>query len=244
MNGRIVKRYGKETKVVLGIDPGLANTGWGVVAQTGPRLECVAYGTITTSSGAELSLRLKKIYDQLSAVISRYRPTAVGIETIWFGVNAQSAMATAHARGAALVACACWGLQVGEYQPSKIKSAVVGTGDADKYQVQYMMKQVLGLSDVPKPDHAADALAAAICYTVYGRTGGTGIDTRDAEDGMGYLRTAGLSAFAAAASASATGTSVSAAAASASATGTSVSAGPAGQPSANASESSLDDKVR
>lgn len=159
-------------RCVLGIDPGLANTGWGVVAQQGSKLACVAYGTITTSAQMNLSLRLKKIHDTLCAVIDRYQPTAVGIETIWFGVNTQSAMATAQARGAALVACSSRALAVGEYQPAKIKSAVVGTGDADKKQVQYMMKQIFGLEEEPRPDHAADALAAAICFTVYGETDG------------------------------------------------------------------------
>ena len=153
--------------VALGIDPGLANTGWGIVERDGSRLRCLAYGCISTSADMELSRRLKKIHEQVGAVIERYRPTCVGIETVWFGQNITAAFATGQARGAALVACADAALDVGEYTPKNIKSTVVGTGDADKRQVQYMMKQLLGLDAEPKPDHAADALAAAICYLLH-----------------------------------------------------------------------------
>lgn len=150
--------------VALGIDPGLAHTGWGVVERDGARFRCLAYGCITTSPEMELSRRLKKIREQIAAVIDRYGPTCVGIETIWFGANVTAAFATGQARGAALVACADAALAVGEYAPKAIKNTVVGTGDADKRQVQYMMKQLLGLEAEPRPDHAADALAAAMCY--------------------------------------------------------------------------------
>lgn len=154
-------------RVILGIDPGLANTGWGIVSQRGARLECLAYGCVSTPSQLELSVRLAKIHEQIGAVIERYAPTCVGIETVWFGQNITAAFATGQARGAALVACAQAGLSVGEFTPKQIKLAVVGAGGAEKEQVQYMVKQLLGLSAVPKPDHAADALAAAICYTTH-----------------------------------------------------------------------------
>ena len=154
-------------RTILGIDPGLANTGWGVVAQSGPRLACVAYGCISTPAQAPLARRLGKIHEQMAAVIRRFAPTCVGIETVWFGANAQSAFATGQARGAALVACAEGDLPVGEFSPSQIKLAVVGAGSADKEQVQYMVRQLLALETVPSPDHAADALAAAICYTTH-----------------------------------------------------------------------------
>ena len=154
-------------RTILGIDPGLADTGWGVVAQSGPRLACVAYGCISTPAQAPLARRLGKIHEQMAAVIRRFAPTCVGIETVWFGANAQSAFATGQARGAALVACAEGDLPVGEFSPSQIKLAVVGAGSADKEQVQYMVRQLLALEDVPRPDHAADALAAAICYTTH-----------------------------------------------------------------------------
>lgn len=154
-------------RVILGIDPGLAHTGWGVVLQCASKLSCVAYGCIETNSSTSLELRLRKIYEQTVAVVEHYQPTCVGIETVWFGVNAQSAFATGQARGAALVACAAPGIEVAEFAPSQIKLAVVGTGSADKAQVQYMVKQVLGLDQVPRPDHAADALAAAICFATH-----------------------------------------------------------------------------
>lgn len=154
-------------RIILGIDPGLANTGWGIVHQQGARMQCLAYGCVSTSADTELSQRLAKIHEQIGAVISRYEPTCVGIETVWFGQNITAAFATGQARGAALVACAQAGLQVGEFSPKQIKLAVVGAGGAAKDQVQYMVKQLLGLNAVPRPDHAADALAAAICYTTH-----------------------------------------------------------------------------
>ncbi len=120
-----------KTRIILGIDPGLANTGWGIVMQQGQRLSCVAYGCVTTSKDDELAARLRKIHEQTEAVIARYAPTCVGIETVWFGVNAQSAFATGQARGAALVACAEHDLTVREFSPSQIKLAVVGEGGAD-----------------------------------------------------------------------------------------------------------------
>lgn len=154
-------------RIILGIDPGLANTGWGVVRQAGSRLTCVAYGCVSTPAQAELSQRLLKIHEQIGAVAERFRPSCVGIETVWFGQNITAAFATGQARGAALVACAAHGLAVGEFTPRQIKMAVVGTGSADKEQVQYMVRQLLRLDAPPQPDHAADALAAAICYTTH-----------------------------------------------------------------------------
>ena len=154
-------------RVILGIDPGLANTGWGVVRQSGPRFACLAYGCVSTPTDMPLARRLAKIHEQIAAVIERYEPTCVGIETVWFGQNITAAFATGQARGAALVACAQADLDVGEFSPKQIKLAVVGQGGADKAQVQYMVKQLLSLERPPQPDHAADALAAALCYTTH-----------------------------------------------------------------------------
>lgn len=154
-------------QTILGIDPGLANTGWGVICKRGSRLDCLAYGCVSTPSNMDLSKRLAKIHEQIGAVIAHYQPTCVGIETVWFGQNITAAFATGQARGAALVACANAGLDVGEFSPKQIKLAVVGAGGAEKAQVQYMVKQLLSLDVTPKPDHAADALAAAICYTTH-----------------------------------------------------------------------------
>ena len=169
-DGRNVQHCSKEPelqheRIIVGIDPGLANTGWGVVVHRGSSLACQAYGCISTPASQPLADRLKKIHDQMSAVVARYKPSCVGIESVWFGDNASSAFATGQARGAALVACAGDGVEVVEFTPRQIKLAVVGTGTADKSQVQYMVKQLLGLEQLPHPDHAADALAAAICCT-------------------------------------------------------------------------------
>lgn len=157
----------QKRRIILGIDPGLANTGWGVVEQAGFHLNCVAYGCVTTNKKMPLPDRLLKITNQISAVVNRFEPTCLGIETIWFGDNVSTAFLTGQARGAALVACAQCGLRVGEFTPRQIKLAVAGTGAASKEQIQYMVKQLLHLDVIPRPDHAADALAAAICYTTH-----------------------------------------------------------------------------
>ena len=121
------------------------------MAQQGPRLACVAYGCITTSKDVPLAQRLRKIHEQTAAVIARYAPTCVGIETVWFGVNTQSAFATGQARGAALVACAEHDLDVGEFSPSQIKLAVAGVGGAEKEQVQYMVCLLYTSPACPRP---------------------------------------------------------------------------------------------
>ena len=156
--------------VVIGIDPGLANTGWGVIETRGSLMRARAYGCIHTAADEPLNLRLGEICSQISEVIGRYGPTSVAIEEVFFGQNTRSAILTAHARGAALVACAQSGVEVGSYTPMQIKQAVVGTGAADKRQVTYMVRNVLALDHDPKPDHCADALAAAVCHANLSRT--------------------------------------------------------------------------
>ena len=156
--------------VVIGIDPGLANTGWGVIETRGSLMRARAYGCIHTEADVALNLRLGTICAQLSEVIGRYGPESVAIEDIYFGQNTRSAILTAQARGAALVACAQCGVDVGSYTPLQIKQAVVGTGAADKRQVTYMVRSVLELDHDPKPDHCADALAAAVCHANLSRT--------------------------------------------------------------------------
>jgi len=150
--------------IILGIDPGLANTGWGVVEHIGSRSRCLAYGCITTSPEEPLSRRLSRIHDEIAAVIGRYAPTEASIESVYFSTNAKTAFATGQARGVAVLATAGAGLDLAEYGPGEIKMAVVGTGAADKQQVQYMVRVVLSLPGTPEPDHAADALAAAVCH--------------------------------------------------------------------------------
>lgn len=148
--------------IVLGIDPGLKNTGWGVIEQRGSRLRCLAYGCITTESGRPDAERLAEIHRGVVAIIERYAPEEAAVESVYFSNNAKTAFATGQARGVALLAASS--LSVGEYGPGEIKLAVVGAGNADKQQVQYMVRALLALPHDPEPDHAADALAAAICH--------------------------------------------------------------------------------
>jgi crossover junction endodeoxyribonuclease RuvC len=157
--------------VILGVDPGLANTGWGVVEQRGARRRALAYGCISTEATEDTAQRLRLIHDGLVAVIERYQPSELGIEVVYFGSNAKSALATGQARGAALVAAAARGLVVGEYSPTRVKQVVVGEGHAGKQQVQYMVRALLKLDHTPAPDHAADALAVALCHAQLRRLG-------------------------------------------------------------------------
>jgi len=150
--------------IILGIDPGLANTGWGVVEQCGGSYRCIAYGCVQTRAGEPVAQRLSLIHDAIRDVIVRYSPVEVAVESVFFGTNAKSAFATGQARGVALLATADSALLLGEYSPVQIKMAVVGSGTADKKQIQYMVRTVLALDHEPHPDHAADALAAAICH--------------------------------------------------------------------------------
>lgn len=156
--------------VILGVDPGLAHTGWGVIETRGSVCRARAYGCVATRAHETIDSRLGRIYDELKGVIDRYGPTELAIENVYFGENVKSAVATAQARGVAIVACAKAGLSVGEYTPMQIKQAVVGTGAADKHQVMYMVRNILALDHEPHPDHAADALAAAVCHANLSRT--------------------------------------------------------------------------
>ncbi len=168
--------------IVLGIDPGLANTGWGVIEQSGSSYRCIAYGCITTSPDDSLPARLACVHEEIETVISRYRPDACAVESVFFGSNAKSAFATGQARGAALIALADAGLVLGEYSPVQVKSTVVGNGRADKAQVAYMVKAFLGLPHTPEPDHASDALAVAICHSHHANAPGSKV--RMAEAGL------------------------------------------------------------
>jgi crossover junction endodeoxyribonuclease RuvC len=150
--------------IILGIDPGLANTGWGIVEADGSRLRCLGYGCIRTSASDTPASRCKTVRDRLSALIARFGPAEAALENVYFSTNVATAMSTGQAKGAALVAAADADLAVGEYGPGEVKQAVVGHGAADKHQVTYMVRTILALDHDPKPDHAADALAVAICH--------------------------------------------------------------------------------
>ncbi len=150
--------------LILGIDPGLANTGWGLVEQDGSRFRCLGYGCITSGPGDGMPVRLHGIHGSLVEIIERERPHECAVENVYFSNNVRTAFATGQARGVALLATSYSGMPVGEYGPSEIKQAVTGYGSADKRQVIYMVRTILGLRDDPTPDHAADALAVAICH--------------------------------------------------------------------------------
>jgi crossover junction endodeoxyribonuclease RuvC len=149
---------------ILGLDPGLAQTGYGIIDSGGSRLVHVAHGVISTPANMETGDRLLRIYDRLAALIKEYGPAEAGIEKLFFTKNITSAIPVAQARGVALLLFSRRALAVGDYPPLVIKQAVVGYGKADKKQVQEFVRLLLGLKEVPRPDHAADALAAAICH--------------------------------------------------------------------------------
>lgn len=155
--------------IVLGIDPGTAVTGYGVVARSGDGAvslrEC---GVIRSAPRARLPERLREIYEGVAEVIERHAPDAVAVEGVFFGKNVRTAVVLGHARGAILLAAALRELEVAEYPPAEIKSAVVGAGRATKEQVGMMVKQHLRLRDVPRPSDAADAVAVALCHCFRG----------------------------------------------------------------------------
>jgi crossover junction endodeoxyribonuclease RuvC len=151
-------------RVILGIDPGTASTGFGVISVEGNRLRTIEYGVIDTSSGSAPAVRLEQIFTGVREVLLRQRPQATAVESLFFNVNVQSALAVGQARGVCLLAAALAGCEVFEYTPLQVKQAVVGYGKADKRQVMEMVRALLALAEVPRPDHAADALAVAICH--------------------------------------------------------------------------------
>lgn len=149
---------------ILGIDPGYAILGWGVIDVVGNRFSVVDYGSILTDTKMDMPSRLQVLYNGLTELIHRYNPDDASIEQLFFNSNAKTAILVGEARGVAVLACANGNLNIGEYTPLQIKQALVGYGRADKKQVQYMVKTMLNLKSVPKPDDTADALAAAICH--------------------------------------------------------------------------------
>ena len=150
--------------LILGVDPGTAITGYGLVGGEGDELTLEGYGVITTSSDSPLPLRLQTLYQGLRGLLARYRPTAVAVEELFFSRNVRTALAVGQARGIVLLSAAEAGLPVHEYTPLQVKQAVVGYGRATKDQVQQMVRMLLGLDFVPQPDDAADAIAVAICH--------------------------------------------------------------------------------
>lgn len=149
---------------ILGIDPGFAIVGYGVIDYDGNKAKSVEYGAITTPAGQKISVRLKTIYDETVKIIQQYKPDSVAIEELFFNTNVKTAIMVGQARGVLILASENNNVPSFEYTPLQVKQAVVGYGRADKNQVQQMVKLLLDLPEIPKPDDTADALAIAICH--------------------------------------------------------------------------------
>ncbi|MDI3496019.1 MAG: crossover junction endodeoxyribonuclease RuvC [Patescibacteria group bacterium] len=154
-------------KIILGIDPGIADTGYGVIENTAGKLKCLVYGSIKTEAKEELSARLIILHQELEKIIVRYKPQVVAIEKLFFNKNVKTALIVGQARGVVMLTISRHHLPICEFTPSQIKQAVSSYGQADKKQVQKMVKLILNLKEIPRPDDAADALAAAICALNY-----------------------------------------------------------------------------
>lgn len=150
-------------KIILGVDPGIADTGYGIIKSEGSRLTCLSYGSIKTDKKLNLIDRLEILHIKLDKIIKEYKPDLVSIEQLFFNKNVRTALIVGQARGVALLTFKENGLKIVEYTPSQAKSAVSSYGKASKMQVQKMVKLILNLDKIPQPDDAADALALAIC---------------------------------------------------------------------------------
>ena len=150
--------------IIIGIDPGTATTGYGLIKAKGKEYECLGYGTIDTSAKWKPEDRLQKIGEDFNGLLNEYNPSVMAIESLFFFKNVKTALQVSQARGVLLMFAAQKGLQVHEYTPLQAKMATVGYGKAEKRQVQEMVKILLNLDNIPKPDDAADALAIAICH--------------------------------------------------------------------------------
>jgi crossover junction endodeoxyribonuclease RuvC len=152
------------TVIVLGIDPGLANTGYGVVERRGGRLVALDGGVIKTRAGVPQERRLTDIHAGVEALMREHQPDAVALEELYFGQNVRTAFAVGQARGVVMLVAGQHGVPCASYTPQQVKGAVCGSGRAEKDQVARMVKTLLALTEEPRPDHAADALAVAVCH--------------------------------------------------------------------------------
>jgi crossover junction endodeoxyribonuclease RuvC len=151
---------------VIGIDPGTASCGYGIVQERDGRLRAIDHGWWKTPAAARPEARLKTIFDAVAGLVAQHQPDAVVLEESFVGVDARTALSVGQARGVVMVAAANAGLECVEYSPSRVKQAVCGYGRAEKQQVQRMVKTILGMQHEPTPSHAADALAVAICHAL------------------------------------------------------------------------------
>ena len=150
--------------IILGIDPGTATTGFGLIEVLQDKITHLEHGVIKTKAKTKAPLRLSEIFKQLQKLIKQHQPEVAAVEKLFFGVNTKTAFSVGEARGVILLACAEQKLEIGEYTPLEVKMALTGYGRADKQQIQQMVKSLLKLKEIPKPDDAADALAIAICH--------------------------------------------------------------------------------
>jgi crossover junction endodeoxyribonuclease RuvC len=150
--------------IIMGIDPGFAITGYGIVKYEGNKFSAIEYGAVLTKATTPFAERLLQMDGELTAIINRFKPEAISVEELFFNKNIKTAIMAAHGRGIALAAAARSGAEVFEYTPLQVKQAVVGYGRAEKAQVQQMVKVILNLPAIPKPDDVADALAIAVCH--------------------------------------------------------------------------------
>ena len=150
--------------IILGIDPGYAIVGWGVIEYSGSKFRTLAYGSIQTPARMPTVERLEKIYDGMNEIIKKYKPEQMAVEELFFNTNSKTAIVVAEARGIILLAARILGVEIAEYTPLQVKQAVVGYGRAEKKQVITMVTSLLGLPAPPKPDDTADALAIAVCH--------------------------------------------------------------------------------
>jgi crossover junction endodeoxyribonuclease RuvC len=150
--------------LVIGIDPGLSFTGYGILERRNDKIVHVSHGVIKTEASEKMGNRLIFIGKQLAKILAKFSPVEASVETLYFAKNIKSAMPVAQVRGVILYTIACAGIDCWEYTPLQAKQAVVGVGRAEKQQVQAMLKMILGLAEVPSPDHASDALAMALCH--------------------------------------------------------------------------------
>ena len=155
------------SKIILGIDPGIADTGYGVIEDVSGKIRCLAYGSIKTKAGEDLPLRLLALHKELNHIILKYQPQVAAVEKLFFNKNVKTALIVGQARGVAMLTLSQSKLPIYEFTPSQVKQAVSSYGQADKLQVQKMVKLILNLKELPRPDDAADALAVAICALNY-----------------------------------------------------------------------------
>ena len=151
--------------IILGVDPGTATTGYGVIEDNAGKIKLIDYGAIITEPKQPLEDRLSLIFDELNKIFVQYKPEEVAVEELFFSTNVKTAIAVGQARGVILLAAKKAGVPLSEYTPNQVKNGICGYGGADKKQVQKMVQMMLSLAETPHPDDAADALAIAICHS-------------------------------------------------------------------------------